>query len=157
MARRNDIQYVRFYTVGTAAPRVAPKAEPEVVTHSPKKAVKRIPIPFDPVSVIGTAVAVVMLVCVFIGLWQLNRVSTQVQEMEAYISAVKAENSILQAEYRHGYDLEEVRAAAVSMGMIPADQAERITVPAVSPAPAEQTAPTSWWAEFWADLRMLFA
>lgn len=157
MARRNDIQYVRFYTAGTAAPRVAPKAEPQVVTHGPKKAAKRIPIPFDPVSVLGTTVALVMFVCVFVGLWQLSRVNTQVQEMETYISAVKAENSILQAEYRHGYDLEEVRAAAVSMGMIPADQAERITVPAVTPAPAEEAEPTTWWAEFWEDLRMLFA
>lgn len=157
MARRNDIQYVRFYTTGAAAPRVEPKPEQQTITHAPKAPAKRIPIPFDPIAVMGTVVAVAMLLCVLVGLVQLNHVSTQVEEMEGYISAMKAENTMLEAEYRHGYDLEEVRSAALSMGMVPAEQAQRVSVSGLDEAVEESPAADSWWAEFLEDLSALFA
>ena len=135
---------------------MTPKPHRETVTHAPKAPAKRIPIPFDPISFIGTTIAVVMMVCVLVGLWQVNRVGTQVQQMESYISALKAENTILQAEYRHGYDLQEVRAAAVSMGMIPMGEAEHITISSVV-TPAEEAESESWWTELWEDLKALFA
>lgn len=154
MARRKDIQYVRFYTAGTAAPRVERREEQQVINHPAAKPAKRIPLAFDPVAVIGTAVAVVMLLCVLVGFAQNNHAASQVQEMETYISGLKAQNSILQAEYEHGYDLNEVRVTATSLGMIPRAEAQHITVP--TPTPVEEET-TTWWEEFVADFMALFA
>lgn len=154
MARKKDIQYVRFYTHGAAAPRVERRQEQQVINHPAQTGVKRIPLAFDPIAVIGTTVAVVMLVCVLIGFAQLSHASGQVQEMETYISSLKAENNMLKTEYAHGYNLEEVRVTAISMGMIPMDHTQRITVS----LPEEEPEPElSWWEEFWMDLKELFA
>lgn len=155
MARKNEMLYVRYYTVGNAAkqPELKPKKELEEQNIA-LVPVKRIPIPFDPIAVFGTLVALVMIVCVLTGFAQVNYVNRQVRDMEVYISGLRAENDILQAEYEHGYDLEEVRVAAATLGMIPRSEAQHITI--TVPERVEEPEPT-WWEELVRDFRDLFA
>ena len=113
-----------------------------------------ITIKFDPLAVMGTIVAMVMIVCVMIGCVQVNRVNEQIAQTEVLLSGLKAEYSILQNEYEHGYDIEEIRTAALAMGMIPRDQAEHVTVNVSLP---EEIPELTWWENLVHDIQELFA
>ncbi len=155
MARKPEIEYVRYYTAGSAAKvlerrPVSPK--PKVNRkHAP---VKKIVIPFDSIAVIGTAVAVVMFVCMLVGFYQLTKVNSQIVKTENAISTMKAENTRLQEKYKQSYNLEAVKTAAVSMGLVPRDQVKHITIHL--PEPVEEEQP-SWWESFVESFKELFA
>ena len=154
MARRDEIQYIRYYEVGTAArklelapvkkkrPLPVPKAKPE-----PKV------ITFDPVAIFGTAVAVVMILCVLIGFAQVNRVNDQIVQMEQTISQLKSVNYEKQKEYDGKVDLDEIRAAADAMGLVPVEQVRHVTISV--PEPVVEETP-GWWETFWQNFLDMF-
>lgn len=155
MTRQSDVRYVNFYTSGTAARQVERKSEKKPVKQTVAAApVRRIPIPFDPVAVFGTTVALVMLVCMLVGLAQVNTANEQVQAMEHYVTQLEAENARLQSEYAEGYDLDEIRIAANSMGLVPVEQVRHITITIPEEEAVEQ--PT-WWEQLLLDFQELFA
>lgn len=155
MAQKEKIEYIRYYAVGTAAHKVERQPEKKVKkTIVPEAPMERITVAFDPVAVMGTLVAAVMLVCVIVGFCQVNAANDQVQAMETYISGLNAQNARLAEEYVRGYDLEEVRIAASSMGLIPMEEARHITI--TIPEVVEEPEPT-WWEELISDFQELFA
>ena len=156
MARRDEIRYVQYYTSGSAAYLLDKKPEQKKQTTEfiPSKPARQITIKLDPVAVLGTVVAVIMLVCVLIGVAQVNRVNEQIGLVETQLSGLKAEYSILESEYAHGYDLDEIRVAAMAMGMVPQEQVRHITVSASVPHPEEAL---SWWESLVSDIQELFA
>ncbi len=155
MARKPEIQYVRYYSVGTAAKvlerqPVAPKPKVQV-----KKApVHRIVVSFDPIAVIGTMVAVVMLVCMLAGIVHLAKVNDEIAAMESYVSTLQSQNTRLQAQYRESFDLQTVKTTAESMGLVPKDQVRHITVRI--PEPVVEKEP-SWWESVVTNFKELFA
>lgn len=154
MARKDEIQYVRYYAVGTAARKLEPEQEQRRKARpAAKPKEERIPIPFDLVAVFGTAVAVVMILCVLVGFAQVNRVNDQIAAMEQHISALKNENYVLQKEYESSYDLEQIRIAAEAMGLVPIEQVQHITIHIPEPDPAAEL---SWWEEMWNDFKGMF-
>lgn len=153
MARSGDIQYVRFYSAGSAARQVEIPEKQAAPVRRPK-AKKAAIIKVDGLAVVGTAVALVMLVCMLVGFAQVSQANAEREALRAQVYQLELENQALKTEYEHSYDLEEIRVAAEAMGMVPAEQTRHITV-SVSEA-AQQMEPT-WWESFIARLQSLFA
>ena len=154
MARKQYDRYVRYYTAGSAAAKLEPEARraslPKYVNPE-----KRKPIPFDPIAFAGSVVAVMLAVLMLVGFIQVAITNAQVQELEVRLTAVQQEEQMLQERYYGSFDLEEIRVAAESMGMIPAEEAAhvQIQVPAQD-APIQQL---GWWDTMLASLRQIFA
>jgi hypothetical protein len=58
------------------------------------------------------------------------------------VTQLQQENVQLRTEYEAGYDLDEIRQLATAMGMVPAEQAERVQVHVN--VPVEEEEPTAW-------------
>ena len=69
--------------------------------------------------------------------------------------AQELEQEQLRQKYENGYDLEEVRVAAESMGMIPVEDAIHVRVEL--PAETVQIETLSWWDSRMLSLRQFFA
>ena len=156
MAKKPEIQYVgQFYVYGSEAQAVAPKKRPQFQLPKPKLELEKIEkIYVDPVALIGLAVAVVMLVCMVVGACQIRSSWQEYKQMSHYLSELKRENARLEHNYYTSYDLQEVEAQAIAMGLVPLDQiptlSVRVTVPVMEP---EETA----WDEFVWFIQGLFA
>ncbi len=158
MARQPDIQYVQFYTAGSAARKLeTPERTPKNGAKLPKvrkRVDQRKVIRIHPMSVCAVCVAAVMLVVMAIGMLQYGQISQQADEMEQYAKQLSAENAQLRANYRAGYDLKDVEQKALDMGLVPENQLQHVTVKVqVPPVEQELTA----WQEFWRSVTELFA
>lgn len=159
MARRTDVQYVRFYTTGSAARKLEPQEKPKRKAPRPQPQHKIRPdtrkvIRIDPISLCAMAVAAVLLVTMAIGMIELGSVNAETERMESYVSQLRAENTQLHAEYSAGYDLDEVEQMALEMGFVPVDQVEHVTIHVEPPQPEQEM---TAWQEFCAAVRELFA
>ncbi len=149
MARKDEIQYVRYYAYGSTAVKAQPEQRRRPETEAqPVPRVEPIRVPFSPVAVFGAAVAVVMLVLVLVGFVQLNRLNNEIQNMELYMSSLKSENYALNKEYQAGYDLDEIRTAAEAMGLVPMEEVRHIAIHIPEPEVVEEL---PWYQELWND------
>jgi hypothetical protein len=144
MARINQVQYVNFYTAGSAAFKYEPTPlhKKKQATLPKMRRKKRILIHVDPVAILGVCMAVVLLIMMASGFAQLGEARRQEAQMAAYVTQLQQENVQLRTEYEAGYDLDEIRQLATAMGMVPAEQAERVQVHVN--VPVEEEEPTAW-------------
>ena len=154
MARNNYDRYVRFYTFGSTAVKVE---DPRRTAKLPKycKPEKRKPIPFDPIAFAGSIVAVFLAVLMIVGVFQVTAANAQVRELETQLIGLQQQEQMLLDRYYGSIDLEEVRVAAESMGMIPAEEAAHVQIQV--PAQTVQVQTLSWWDTMLASLRQFFA
>ena len=151
-----DVKYVRFDTVGTAArkPQTVSFAKKAIQTKTHTKQKTRV-ICIDPVATLAIAVAGIMLVCMMIGLVQYFNIQSQNAQMQQYVAQLSEENSALRAEYEAGYDLETIEKTALALGMVPKDQAEVVEI--VVDMPEQTTTTLSFWERIGVFLTGLFA
>ena len=143
MARKPDIQYIRFYTDGSAARQLEPVWPKRKKAAAPKQPVQKTRIiHVDPLALGGILVSVVMLVMMIAGSVQLHTARQQQQQMRDYVTRLQENHAELQATYDTGYDAEAYEKAALAMGMIPVESTTRITVSVSEPEIVEQ--PTLW-------------
>ena len=154
MARNRNDRYVRFYTYGSTAVKVE---DPRRTAALPKyqKPQKRKPIPFDPIAFVGSVVAVMLAVLMVVGFIQVAVANAQVQELQLQLTALEQEEQMLEERYYGSFDLNEVRMAAESMGMIPAEEAAHVQIQV--PAQTMEVQSLSWWDTMLASLRQFFA
>lgn len=154
MARSRDIQYVQFYTGGSAARQIEfpEKKKPQPKPKQQRQKLRTVAL--DPVAAVGTVVALVMLVCMIVGFVQVCNANTQLELLQAQVVQLEAENTYLERQYANGYDLNEIRLAAESMGLVPVEEVEHITISLPEPEVVEQT---SWWENLLLELKALFA
>ena len=130
MSRKPDIQYIRFYTDGSAARQLqadpcrkmkytVPKAS------RPQKQVKTLFV--DPLAWAGIAISAVMLVLMLVGGVKLFALYQQAESMESYASMLYAQNVELKSDYESGYDLEQIEGVAHALGLVPVEE-KTITV-----------------------------
>ena len=144
MAKQHAIQYVSFYTDGSAARKITPAA-PEIKTVLPQqKKQKRKVIRLDPVAILGITVALCMLIMMFVGVSALNAAREETQVMRNYVETLEQKNIRLQEDYANSYNLEEIRNTALALGMIPAQQAQEITISVTPAEPMQQQAVSAW-------------
>ena len=77
MARQPDIQYINFYTDGSAARKVKPVREFEPVQLPKVRRKKRVVVRIDPIAVTGIVLAVVLLCMMFTGIHRLDQARQQ--------------------------------------------------------------------------------
>ncbi len=157
MARKPDIQYIHYQIDGSAARQLEPKLLPQrKVLPGPKTKPEKpkLVLSVDPLLTAGVLVAAVMLVLILVGFSQLETARNQVDQMQTYVQKLSADNILLSEQYETGCDLEDVEYKALALGMIPAQQAQHISI--TLPKPELVVEPTLWerisqrWCELFA-------
>lgn len=152
MAMKNDVRYIQFRTEGTAARKVASPAPFENTLKLPRRVRrKRVVLRLDPVAILGTAVALGMLIAMAVGLVRLNGAVREQEQMARYVQQLENQNSVLERTYYNNYDLEELERLATAMGMVPQAEVSHIPI-AVESAAQEQPGFFQRIADFFADL-----
>ena len=154
MARKTTERYVRYYTFGSTAAKLD-RQERKAALPKYTAPEKRKPIPVDPIALVGSAVAVLLAILMLVGFAQVAHTSAQVRKLETQVMTLELEQEQLRQKYENGYDLEQVRTAAESMGMIPAEEAIHVRVEL--PAESVQIETLSWWDSVMLSLRQFFA
>ena len=154
MARKPDIQYVgQFYVPGSEARQ--PELQPQKKTSGFKTPKflrqEKVEILVDPVALVSTVVAVVLMVLLVVNIFQYVGAVRAYDSMQDYIVELRDDNARLNHDYRTSgdYDLEYVEKTALALGYVPADQAEVISVNVSVPQPEAE--PT-----FWDDVKWFF-
>lgn len=156
MARKADIQYIRHsYIDGTAARKLAvnqgqkraplPLFEPEMMEPDQKVEVR-----VDPLSVAATLTAVVLVVLMVVSLLQFGAAYRENVALQEYVYTLRNENVKLEQTYHACYDLAEIEAQALALGMVPAEQAQTMDISGVVPVEAPE--PT-----FWENVQQVFS
>ena len=159
MAEKTKIQYVSYYSVGSAARKVDltrpiyEPAYPELETQPQRK--RRIVVKVDPLALCSILVSVVMLVLMVAGVFQLYGAWQQEQALAAYVQELSAKNAELEQTYRDGYDLEQIEREALALGLVPVDQVQHITMRVEMPV--QQQEELTFWQELTAFFDGLFA
>lgn len=155
MIQKPEIQYVgQFYVYGSEARKLeAKKEQKKAKTRLPLARLEKIEkIYVDPVALVSIAVAVVMLAVMVVGALQLQEDWAEYEAMSGYVSQLKRENAMLSREYRESYDLEEIRAKAQGLGLVPESDVEHISITVTIPEPE----PERTWIDdlvwFWEGL-----
>ena len=156
MAQRVDVQYIHFYTQGSAARRILPAAKPQTgaLPKVKKKKIQRIYL--DPFAALGTVVALCMLIMMVVGISQLRGEQQKTADMVAYVAQLQQENISLQEQYDTQCDMEAVEKTALALGMIPVEHASRTTIHVELPA-EESDVQVSLWYRIGTFLTGLFA
>lgn len=156
MAQRVNVEYIQFYTQGSAARRIMPAWNFHIsaLPQMKKRKIQRIYV--DPVAVLGIVVAVCMFIMMAVGVTQLRAEQQKTDAMVAYVEQLQAKHSVLQAQYDTECDLEVVEKTALALGMIPQQQAEHISIEVELPQLAD-TEQISLWQRVGTFLTGLFA
>ena len=150
MTQKPEIQYVgQFYVYGSEARQAAPKELPRKIRFPlPEKRLQAERMIYvDPVALCAMVVAVVMLVAMAIGALQIRATWYEYNRMERYLISLQKENVTLERTYKDSYDLEEIRASALAMGMVPAEEAPVVPVLVTMPEPPQEE--TIWQQVCW--------
>ena len=143
MVKKPEIQYIdKFYVHGSEARVLELKPKRRIIKTVLPLSVpdKTIKIGVDPVAICGVVVAVALMVALVLGTVQYVQVCREYRAMMDYVVTVQNENVELRESYRSKVDLAAVEARALELGMIPIEQANKITIRVVQPVPEpEQT------------------
>ena len=156
MVKKPEIQYIdKFYVYGSEAKVLELKPKRKIRTILPKAVPdKTIKIAVDPVAIGGIVVAVALLVALVIGCVQYGQVYRQYRTMMDHVVAEQNMNVELRENYRSQIDLVEIREKALSLGMIPVEEAEVITIRAELP---QREPEMTFWEDFVWLCKGLFA
>ena len=156
MAKQHVIQYVNFYTDGSAARKIEPAAPAKKATLPKQKKQRRKVIHLDPVAILGLAVAACMLITMFVALNALNAAQEKTETMSNYVETLAQKNETLSQKLEQSYDPQEIRTTALALGMIPAQEAPQITINVQMPS-YEQEEQVSVWMQLANILSNVFA
>ena len=122
-------QYVQYYTAGSTARKIAPAiplTTPGVLPRT--KTQQKIKIYLDPVALLGTVVAVAMLISMLVGLSALKAEQAKTDTMISYVESLRVENENLRTEYAQKCNLEEIEEAALALGMVPKEEVSNTVI-----------------------------
>ena len=153
MARHPDVQYIRYYTDGSAAKQVAPVAPLHTIRLPKIKLPRKMVLRIDPVAICGIVMAAIMLVLMTVGAVQLLSAHKELETMSSYVQTLQQENASLQTTLSDGYNIEEIERTALALGLVPREQVKHITIE----VPAEEAEQPNSWEQFYTFLTGLFA
>lgn len=149
MPRKPDIQYIRYYTDGSAARQPEVRPAPRKRTTQPQPQKKRRPkyiLRVQPMAVFGVVISLVMLCLMIGGISEYFDAQQEARRMESYVNSLHVQNEELREQYEGGINLEEIRKAALALGMVPEESVRHITVS----VPMEQVQPEQ--PDFWENV-----
>lgn len=142
MANKPEIQYVgQFYIHGSEARELAKeKEQKKVKTALPLHRFERVrKIHVDPLAIGSILLAAVLLVTIVMGTLGLQNAWQELEVAQQYVYELEKTNRTLEYQYRSQLDLDEIRSAAMALGMVSPDEVEvmqiRVTVPVQEPEP----------------------
>lgn len=156
MAKKPDIQYISFYTHGSAAQKIAPAVTIREDARMPRpKKQKRKVLYVDPVAILSIAVAVCMICMLVAGFHGLQKAQDRLSVMQQHLDKLVIQHEELEQKYREDIDLENIRVTALALGMVPKEQLQTTSISVSRPAaePEEQ----SYWEQLTAFLVDLLA
>ena len=136
MNQKPKIQYVgQFYVHGSEARQLQLQEQKrQAKTKLPLARIQKIEkVYVDPVALAGIVVAVVMLVTMVLGAVQIKRDWDRYEQVSAYVSELKKENARLNHAYHLSYDLEDIKAKALAMGLVPKSELETVAITVTVP------------------------
>ena len=140
MAQKPEIQYVgQFYVHGSEAKKLAKQTEKkQAKTQLPLHRFERVrKVHVDPLAIGSIVLAAVLLVTIVMGTLQLQTAWQELETARQYVYELQDTNRTLTCEYRSGFNTEEIRSAALALGMVPAEEAQvmkiDVTVPETQP------------------------
>ena len=141
MARKPEIQYIgQFYTYGSEAKQPELKPIPGKTAPAAKPVQqKKIKVYVDPVALAGIVVAVAMVILMAVSTVQYVHAVEAYEAMEDYVMDLRDVNIALTHDYLTNIDWEYVESTAVAIGMIPAAEAEHMTVRITPPEPVQES------------------
>lgn len=157
MASRVDVQYIRFYTDGNAAKKIAPvlpEKKPQRMPRAHK--VKRKIVRIDPVAVLSIGVCIALFISLGVGVGKFRSAKAENARMAQYVQQLTQENEALSQTYAAGYDLQEIEKTAQVLGMVPASQAKQQSA-TVAAATEDNRTPPTFWESFLAFFANIFA
>ena len=154
MARYPSVEYVRFRTDGNAARKVEVAAPIKTMRLPRAKKQKGQPRKIDLLSTTAIVMTVVMMALMVVGLCQLDAARQETAAMQAKVEQLQAKNDELVTYYNDHLDLDQIERTAMAMGMIPMEQATRITIEVPQSVLEEQPGA---WERFTMFLTGLFA
>lgn len=157
MVQKPDIQYVtQFYSYGSEAKVLELKpAKKQKKSVLPKAAPQqKICIAVDPVALGGILIALVLAVVLAVSVNSYLNVCNDYEVMTNHVIELQNTNVQRQREYASMYDLTDIEAKALALGMVSVEQAEVITFVPVTVEP--EVEPT-WWENISWFLKGLFA
>ena len=136
MNQKPKIQYVgQFYVHGSEAHQLQLQEQKrQAKTKLPLARIQKIEkVYVDPVALAGIVVAVVMLVTMVLGAVQIKRDWDRYEQVSAYVSELKKENARLNHAYHLSYDLEDIKAKALAMSLVPKSELETVSITVTVP------------------------
>ena len=141
MASKQEIRYIQYY-VGSAAPKLIPQQPKKKKSALPKEYKQQsYTIRVDPLALGGIVVSAVMLVLMLVGLVQLHSAKQELAQMASYVETLQETNNERKVTFAEKCDLDAVEKAALEMGMIPMEEAQRMTIS----VPQEEVRQTTFW------------
>ena len=158
MTRQHDIRYINSYVSGNVAYQMETRPEkPKKAARLPKPRKQQVTvIRVEPIALLGVVTAMVLVVMMAVGYFQLLQAQKDAVAMQNYVQMLQQQNQELKDTYKAGYDLEEIEKTALAMGMVPKDQVTHIQVP-LAVMPTQQQDTYTVWEQFWIFLTGLFA
>lgn len=155
MAMQPEIRYINTYVSGNVAaqPAKMPQKTSSIRLPKARKQQKWL-IQVDLVAVGGLMAAFVLSIMLVVGLVQMNQAKQEVAMYKEYAMSLKQDNAQMRDIYASEYDLEEVRDIALTMGMVPVEEVEHVTMQVATPQVVHE--PTAW-ESFWTFFLGMFA
>ena len=150
MAAKPEIQYVgQFYIYGSEAKKLEPKRQEKkknTVLEQSRTVHTRV-ISVDPVALVGLVVAVMILICLAASAVQISEAWQEYEAVGNYMTQLMMENASLKHEYVNSYDIAEIEATALALGMVPATEVQTMILPVH--IPTAESEPTFWEDLVW--------
>lgn len=134
MAPRPDIQYVQFYTVGTAARKLSAPSQYIPGIRPRTKAKKKTAVKVYPVETLAILTALALLVTILIGAFSYKKAADEYQTMCRYVTDLENQRRSLADQYEKNFDENTILQTATSTGMVKADQVRQIYISVSEPA-----------------------
>jgi hypothetical protein len=153
MARKQESRYIQYY-VGTAAPKLLPQQPKKNKTKLPQVYKQQsYTVHVDPLALGGILVSVVMLILMAVGMFTLDVAQKELKAATESVDTLQSLYLQLEEKYHSRYELDEVREAALGLGMIPMEEARHITIS----VPEETAQENTLWESINIFLEGLFA
>ena len=154
---KNASRYIQFYTEGSAAQKVQLVDEREWAPLPEYQVRRKKVIHIDPVAIVGILAAAFLMITMMLGVTRLVEIREQTAQMQEQVIQLQAENRELSQKYAESYDLAVIENTALNMGMIPSEQANRITIHVPVAQQPEQVPNETLWGQIGTFLTGLFA
>ncbi len=159
MVQKPEIQYIgQFYIHGSEAKALELKQKQErkqAKTELPQHRFERIrKVRVDMLAIGSMVMAMVLMVTMVAGTLSIQTAWQEMEVARQYVYELQAENIDLKTSYRASFDLDQVRSAALAMGLVPEAEVDSMKLRVTMPEPEQQR---TQWDDFVWFMQGLFA